>query len=585
MDNSQDAKPTAIKKFWSYIKSQKKDSCSISPLKSEEGLLFSDPKGKSNILNKQYCSVFTTENTENIPSKGESTYPILNSINVTESGVLSMLQKLNPRKASGPDEISPMILKNLASQLSKPLAILFQHSIRTGSVPAQWKKALVTPIFKKGDRTSPANYRPVSLTSVCCKLCEHIIARSIMTHLEDNNLLSDQQHGFRKKRSCESQLLLFVDELVRDLAKGKQTDIAVMDFSKAFDVVPHKRLLYKLRYYGIQGSTLKWIENFLTNRTQQVVVDGEVSDVAPVTSGVPQGSVLGPFLFLAFINDMPECVLSQCRLFADDSIVYRKIDTDDDADTLQKDMDALQKWESDWGMSFNPSKCNIIHVSRKKKPSAHIYTLKDTPLETVTDATYLGVIVSDNLNWNKQAAKVVAKANKTLGFVRRNVRTASKETKVLAYQALVRPITEYASTVWSPHQKDLIQDLEMIQRRAARYVMKRYGRTESVTDMLEELGWETLEQRRAKARVVMAYRIVNGLVCVSDRQMIPTTGKTRGHSKKFRQISTKTNYHKHSFFPSSITLWNSLPDSLATAETIEIFRTRLKDFHLTLPRH
>ena len=583
LDNSDNEKPTATKKFWSYIKSQKKDSCSVSPLKSD-GLLISDSKGKSNILNKQYCSVFTTENTENMPSKGESSSPILSSIKVTESGVRKMLQNLNPRKASGPDEISPMVLKTLADQLSKPLADLFQHSIQTGSVPAQWKQALVTPIFKKGDRTNAANYRPVSLTSVCCKLCEHIVARAIMQHLEENDLLADQQHGFRKNRSCESQLLLFVDELVRELAKGRQTDVAVMDFSKAFDVVPHKRLLYKLKYYGIRGSTLKWIEDFLTGRTQQVVVDGEVSDVAPVTSGVPQGSVLGPFLFLAFINDMPECVTSRCRLFADDSIIYRKVDNDDDAGALQKDLDALQKWESDWGMSFNPIKCNTIHVSRKRQPSTHVYTLKETPLETVADATYLGVTLSDNLDWHKQTAKVVAKANRSLGFVRRNVRTATKETKVLAYQALVRPITEYASTVWSPHQRDLIQDLEMTQRRAARYVTKQYGRHDSVTKMLEDLGWETLEQRRAKARTVMTYRIVNGLVAIPDSQMIPTTEKTRGHSKKFRQIGTKTNYHKHSFFPSSITLWNSLPDSLATADSIEIFRTRLKDTHIKLPQ-
>ena len=389
---------------------------------------------------------------------------------------------------------------------------------------------------------------------------------------------------FGRKRSCETQLLLFVDELVRDMAKGKQTDVAVMDFSKAFDVVQHKRLLSKLQYHGIQGSTWKWIKDFLSDRTQQVVVDGEVSDVAPVVSGVPQGSVLGPFLFLIFINDMPECVASECRLFADDSIIYRTIKSDDDADILQKDLEALEKWEKDWGMSFNPTKCNTMHVSRKKQPYDHVYTLKNTPLVSISDATYLGVTVSDNLSWHKQIAKVVAKGNKTLGFVRRNVRTASKETKILAYKALVRPITEYASTVWSPHQQDLKHDIEMVQRRAARYVTNRYERTPGcVTDMLKTLEWETLEQRRAKARVVMGYRIVNSLVRISDNQLVPTTGKTRGHTLKFRQIGTRTDYHKYSFFPSLIPLWNSLPESIVTANSIETFRTRLKDFQLKLP--
>ena len=173
--------------------------------------------------------------------------------------------------------------------------------------------------------------------------------------------------------------------------------------------------------------------------------------------------------------------------------------------------------------------------------------MKSTPLESITDATYLGVTVSDNLSWHKQIAKVVAKGNKTLGFVRRNVRTASKKTKTLAYKALVRPITEYASTVWSPHQKELVHDIEMVQRRAARYATNRYDRMDSVTDMLKDLEWETLEQRRAKSRVVMGYRIVNRLICIPDKQLVPATGKTRGHSLKFRQIGTKTNYHQHSF--------------------------------------
>ena len=255
----------------------------------------------------------------------------------------------------------------MAEPLSKPLTEFFQHSIDSGVVPTQWKKALVTPIFKKGDKHCPANYRPVSLTAVCSKLCEHVIAKSIMNHLEENKLLCDNQHGFRKMRSCESQLIQFVDELAKSLVGGRQVDVAVMDFSKAFDVVPHQRLLRKLEFYGIGGSSLVWIEDFLTGRTQQVVIDSEFSVVAPVTSGVPQGSVLGPILFLSFINDMPECVSSKCRLFADDSIIYREVRTDRDCTQLQDDLDSLEHWEKTWGMCFNPSKCNIIHVSRKKE--------------------------------------------------------------------------------------------------------------------------------------------------------------------------------------------------------------------------
>ena len=365
-DSSPDGDKTAAnKRFWTYIKSKKKDPCSVSPLRSE-GVLISDAPGKSNILNNQYCSVFTNEDTTNIPSKGPSQTPDIPAIKVSVNGVKTLLQELKPHKASGPDNISPRVLKELSDPLNKPLAEFFQNSIDAGIVPVQWKKAIVSAIFKKGYKHRAANYRPVSLTAVFSKLCEHIIAKSMMNHLEQHDLLCDNQHGFRRMRSCETQLIQFVDELARHLHKGKQVDVAVMDFSKAFDVVPHKRLLSKLDFYGIWGCTLNWIDAFLSDRIQQVVIDGEFSDVAPVTSDVPQGSVLGPILFLCFINDMPESVSSQCRLFADDSIIYREISIVNDCTSLQHDLDALEKWEGTWGMSFNPSKCNVIHVSRKK---------------------------------------------------------------------------------------------------------------------------------------------------------------------------------------------------------------------------
>ena len=367
IDSSDDDKTMTTKRFWTYVKSKKKDSCTIAPLRSE-GVLIADAVGTANVLNKQYCSVFTKEEIPVTVSTGPSQAPTMLNIQVTAEGVQHLLKELKPHKASGPDQISTRVLKELAEPLSEPLAKFFQNSIDNGTVPTQWRKALITPIFKKGDKHSAANYRPVSLTAVCCKLCEHILARNIMDHLEDNNLLSDNQHRFRRKRSCESQLLLFVDELARSMCDGKQVDVAVMDFSKKFDVVPHKHLFNKLGFYGIRGNALMWIEAFLAGTTQQVVVDGEMSDIAPVTSGIPQGSVLGPILFLTYINDMPESVSSRCHLFADDSIIYREVTTESDCVSLQQDLDKLEQWENTWGMKFNPSKCNIIHIMRKKEP-------------------------------------------------------------------------------------------------------------------------------------------------------------------------------------------------------------------------
>ena len=310
-------------------------------------------------------------------------------------------------------------------------------------------------------------------------------------------------------------------------------------------------------------------------------MDGESSDVAPVTSGVPQGSVLGPILFLTFINDMPKCVSSRCRLFADDSIIYRNVNTQCDAKNLQQDLDALHKWETDWGMSFNPTKCHILHVTRKKKPIFHTYSLKGTPLESVDAATYLGIIISNDLSWHKQSSKVAAKGNRMLGFLKRNIKTSSQKTKNLAYKALVRPTVEYASTVWSPHQKELITIIEKVQRRSARYVVDEYGRDFSVTEMMTRLSWETLEQRRQKARVVMGYRIVHGLVMISDEQLVPVNINTRGHSQKFQGITCRTNYYKFTFFPALIPLWNFLPETIVTATDIDDFRTKLSE--VTLP--
>ena len=218
----------------------------------------------------------------------------------------------------------------MSASITPVLTTIFQASIDQGTVPDDWKTAFVTPLFKKGDRSKASNYRPVSLTSVCCKVIEHIIHSQVISHLERHNILADQQHGFRKRRSCESQLITTIHDLANGLNERKQIDAVLLDFSKAFDKVPHHRLSSKLHHYGVRGQTLAWIQSFLSDRCQQVVVDGEKSTAAPVTSGVPQGTVLGPLLFLVYINDLPSKVQSTTRLFADDCLMYRVIKSKDD---------------------------------------------------------------------------------------------------------------------------------------------------------------------------------------------------------------------------------------------------------------
>ena len=245
------------------------------------------------------------------------------------------------------------------------------------------------------------NYRPISLTSVPCKIMEHIIFHEMMSHLDSNQVLVNYQHGFRKKLSCETQLICAVEEIARSLDKGEETDLIIMDFSKAFDSVPHQRLLMKLRYYGIRGILNTWLTQWLTCRSQSVVVNGYNSPDVPVLSGVPQGTVLGPLLFLLYINDLGENCTSRMRLFADDTLIYSTVESCNDAAKLQSDLTALQEWAQKWQMKFNPSKCHVLRISRKQKPVESNYVLMGKGLDSVTHHPYPGVELSRNLGWGQ----------------------------------------------------------------------------------------------------------------------------------------------------------------------------------------
>ena len=268
-------------------------------------------------------------------------------------------------RVPGPDSIHPRLLHELKDIVASPLANIFNVSLSSAAIPSQWRQANVSPTFKKGDKKLPENYRPGSLTSIPCKLLERILKDKIMEHLQTNRLLSPHQHGFRPARSCASQLLEVLDFLTMALDEGKSVDIIYLDFKKAFDSVPHARLLHKVEAYGITGNILGWIKAFLSDRSQQVLIEGVSSKCCKVKSGVPQGLVLGPLLFLLYINDLPDCVKTAVKMFADDLKLYGTSDTSESRKLLQDDLCNLEDLSTKWQLPFNVAKCKVLHFGPK----------------------------------------------------------------------------------------------------------------------------------------------------------------------------------------------------------------------------
>ena len=570
------------KKFYTYIKHQRSSNIGIPPLKVN-GELVSTPKAKAEALNDQFKSVFgegieyTEEDfTSKVQMKPVEMISTLTEVKVTEEGVLKMLQSLDPYKACGNDNIHPRVLRELAVYIAPILTTIYNSSLETGEIPQDWRDANVCPIYKKGNHYDPANYRPVSLTSVPCKILEHVLTSALMNHLESNKILCEEQHGFRKKRSCETQLLDFVEEVNENLSKGNQSDVIILDFAKAFDKVNHSLLIHKLKHYGVNGNVLIWFKSFLSDRRQAVVVDNTTSDWVSVSSGVPQGSVVGPALFLAYINDLPEQLSSLTRLFADDTAVYRLSASSLHKDQLQHDLQHLESWEKTWEMEFHPKKCTVLPISRSTDPIINTYRLHGHVLESVSSAKYLGVTLTKNLTWNSHIDNVCKKANKTLGFLRRNLKIGSQKVKDMAYKTFVRPILEYACTVWDPYTQEQIDKLEAVQRRAARFVVNRYHNTSSVTCMIDALQWPSLQHRRKINRLAMLKKFLDHDAIFNMKKIRPAPIRPRrAHSQQLVKIRGKQEYRTESFLPKTIREWNALPETTIAADTLDTFKSRV----------
>ena len=573
--SSSSENPSIGKRFWSYIKSRKSDPTGITTLK-EGNKETSDGPEQAEILNRQYQSVFTKEDLSSMPVLGPSPFNSMPDIDFSTDGIEKLLTNLKSNKASGPDAIPARILKEAASEIAPSLRIIFHQSWVTGVVPSDWRKANVCAVFKKGDRTDAANYRPVSLTSIPCKIMEHIVLSNIMSHCDKHSILKHFQHGFRGRHSCETQLIITLDDLHKSLDNNLQSDVLILDFSKAFDCVAHRRLISKLNYYGIKEETNNWIKNWLSDRTQTVILNGHKSSVAPVTSGVPQGSVLGPMLFLLFINDISDGVKSPIRLFADDCVLYLAIKKTADALQLQKDLSSLESWAQKWQMNFNVKKCYKLMVTRKKQPRPSDYTMQGKTLADVTHNPYLGIEFQKDLKWDLHINNIVCKANKILGFLRRNLSHCPTNVKAQAYFTLVRPHLEYASCAWDPHLQQDISKLEMVQRQALRFVCGEYARTPGiVTSLYQRLGWPTLQQRREFQRLSMFYKIMNKMVAVPIPPSLCPPARTGRRQQQFIQLPARTDTYKESFYPRTLTAWQNLPLSTRQSKTLDVFKKEI----------
>ena len=484
----------------------------------------------------------------------------LYDFNITPELVREKLSKLHINKACGPDGFHVNVLKNVPD-FDIPLCLLFEQSLLTGFIPQDWKDANITPLFKKGSRLNPNNYRPVSLTSQVIKLLEKILYDQLMDYITKQDLISCHQHGFQKHCSCVTQLLECLYDWTKDYDEKNGVDAIYLDFRKAFDTVPHGRLLYKLHHLGIRGHALNWIQSFLGSRRQRVVLRNGSSDWRSVTSGVPQGSILGPILFLLYVNDIPDNVYSTAKMFADDTKVYNSIKTKADCDNLQKDLNALAAWSKAWLLEFNATKCVVLRI---RSAIRYQYSLNGSFLQEVNSQRDLGITVNNTLTPTTHINEIVKKARQKIAMFRRCFSRLNEEKIVTLYRAIIRPALEYASTAWSPQTKQNIEKLEKVQARCLRLYKS-------------DIQLESLKERRDRTDLIDTYKFLHGHYKTDSRKFFSSPHTNlRGHSKKLFKRRCRTHLTANFYSHRVVDPWNKLPESTATAPSVATFKQRLR---------
>ena len=607
------------KKFWKYLKST--SGGTRVPETVNYGSRFrNNPLGQSELFNEFFCDQFSAASTYDIDIDFSNDTDF--DIDFNFRKIRKLLKLVNPNKAAGPDEIHGRILKNCAVSLAYPLSVIFRTSYNSGMIPKDWKIANVVPVHKKGSKMSVENYRPISLTSLVMKIFEKIIRDELMWRCE--NQLFNNQHGFLPNKSCTTQLLSFTDSIATALNASTRTDIVYFDFAKAFDSVNHDIILRKLKErFKIDGTLLKFMVNYLQHREQCVVVAGQKSSSASVRSGVPQGSILGPLLFVLFIDDMSEVVSegTKIALYADDTKIWRKINVWEDHEILQQDINALHKWSIDNKMKFHPKKCKVVPVSPPDKAlqdlfnkifplrNIYFYNLGGVQLEFVKEEKDLGVIVTSKLSWEEQVEALLSKASSRLGLLKRTMHFLKCQKQRRAfYLAIVRSQFEHCVQVWRPSSDSVNQKIERIQRRAVKWILSEQDHSYNDLEYLmrlRDLDLLPLKERFITSDLLLFYDIYHNCSCVKLPPYIkPLTADERRRLRpkinrnknipdneclsfhKLREsrndpmslkceIEPKSKAFKSNFFFRTVQEWNCLPSEIKEAATKSNFREKL----------
>ena len=545
-------------KIYKYMKSLSSAS-SLPVSMSLQGSTASSNKAKAELFNSFFFSVFTTGASRmSNPYDSVSSTPSMSSISFTSADVYDILASLDPSKAMGVDNIGFGILKFCSVALSEPIYHLFQCCLSSCCLPAEWKVHRITPVYKAGDRSLIKNYRPISLLCSLSKVLEKLVFNNIIEFVTDN-VVNASQFGFLRKRSCIQQLLIFVDYIQSNLVDGSQVDAIYLDFRKAFDSVPHVELLSKLRSSGITGNLWRWFKAYLTNRLQYTRVNNCDSSLKPVLSGVPQGSILGPILFILYLNDLPVAVsVAKLLSFADDTKCFRNILSRTDVTCFQSELDNIMDWSDQWRMSFNISKFAHIQFTSGEIKVNSSYTVGGEVIPVHNSHNDLGILLSDDLSWSDHYSKISGKAYGKLALIRRTFsHRIPVHIKKSLYTALVKSQLLYGSQVWRPSLIRDIKSLERIQRRATKYILNDF--TSNYKERLVALNLLPL---------MYVFELHDIMFFISNykdptspvREYVSFSSRnTRSGNCKLAQSRSSNNKHRHFYFNRLPRLWNSLP--------------------------